>query len=121
MWAAWMVAAVALAGVAFMLRFLAALLREGAPSVCYRVVMVDRKPEKDEPLRALRGIRFGDDVRATTSDRGDYRGELSENEHYAKEKHTSGLIALDVRPVSERLGWRPVHASRDDGFREPRP
>ncbi|MGA9306828.1 MAG: hypothetical protein WBW31_15600 [Candidatus Sulfotelmatobacter sp.] len=119
--AAWVVAGIGLAGVAFMLRFLAALLREGAPTVRYRVVMVDRKPEKDEPLRVLRGIYFDDDGRATESDRGEYRRELLENEYYAKEKRTSGLIALDVRPVSERLGWRAVHASRDDGFREPRP
>ena len=35
MWAAWVIAAIALAGAAFMLRFMMALLREGAPSVCY--------------------------------------------------------------------------------------
>ena len=92
-----------------MLRFLIALLREGAPSVCYRVVMVGREPEKDEPLRVLRGIYFDDDSRATEGDRGDYRCELLENEHYAKEKRTSGLIALEVHPVSVGLGWRSIH------------
>jgi hypothetical protein len=35
MWAAWIVAAIALAAAAFMLRFLIALLLEGAPSVWY--------------------------------------------------------------------------------------
>jgi hypothetical protein len=120
MWATWVVAGIGLAGVAFMLRFLAALLREGAPSVCCRVVMVGREPEKDKPLRLLRGTYFGDDGRTIKSDRGDYSCELLENEHYAKEKRTSGLIALDVHPVSERLGWRPVHASRGHVFREPR-
>jgi len=103
-----------------MLMFLAALLREGAPSVCYWVVRVGREPEKDEPSRVLRSIYFCDDGRAAKSDRGDYRCELSENEHYAKEKCTSGLIALGVHPVSGRLGWRPVHSSRGRVFREPR-
>jgi len=42
MWASWGIAAVALAGAAFMLRFLIALLREGAPSVSYCVVPVTR-------------------------------------------------------------------------------
>ena len=47
MWATWVVAAIALAAVAFMLTFLIALLREGAPSVCYRVVPVRREPERE--------------------------------------------------------------------------
>ncbi len=121
MWAASLVTGVALAAVAFMLRFLAALLREGAPSVCYRVVMVGREPEKDEPLRVLRGIYFHDDSRATESDRGDYRCELPENEHYAKEKRTAGLVDLGVHPVS--VGWsrRSIHPKRGYVFREPRP
>lgn len=34
----WVFAAIALAGAGFMLRFLIALLREGAPSVCYWVI-----------------------------------------------------------------------------------
>lgn len=48
MWASLMIAAVALAGAAFMLRFLIALLREGTPSVCYWVV-----PVRVEPMRGL--------------------------------------------------------------------
>ena len=47
MWAAWVVAAIALAAAAFMLSFLMALLREGAPSVCYWMVPVRRKLEKE--------------------------------------------------------------------------
>jgi hypothetical protein len=35
MWASWVDAAIALAAATFMLRFLIALLREGAPAVCY--------------------------------------------------------------------------------------
>jgi hypothetical protein len=46
MWASWGITAVALAGAAFMLRFLIALLREGAPSVSYCVVPVARVTEK---------------------------------------------------------------------------
>ena len=43
MGAAWVIAAVALAGAGFMLWFLIALLRESAPSVCYWIVPVRRK------------------------------------------------------------------------------
>ncbi len=73
MWATWVVAVVALAAVAFMLRFLAALLREGAPSVCYWVVPVCRElKKKEEHLKVSRGIYFDDDCRATESECGDY-------------------------------------------------
>ena len=47
MWATWVVAAIALAATAFMLTFLIALLREGAPSVCYWVVPVRREPKRE--------------------------------------------------------------------------
>ncbi len=47
MWAPWVAAAIALAAVAFMLTFLIALLREGAPSVCYWVVPVRREPRRE--------------------------------------------------------------------------
>ncbi len=40
MWETWIVAAIALAAAAFMLKFLIALLSEGAPAVCYWVVAV---------------------------------------------------------------------------------
>jgi hypothetical protein len=109
MGAASVVAVVALAAVGFMLWFLRALLHEGAPSVCYWVVPVVREPEKERHSRVLRGIYFGEDCGATKNEHGDYR---LENEHHAKEKCTSGLIALDVRCVSDRLGWRSVHARR---------
>ncbi len=46
MWPAWVIAAIALAGAAFMFRFLMALLRERAPSVCYWVVPVRPGPRK---------------------------------------------------------------------------
>ncbi len=120
MWTAWIVAAIALAATAFMLRFLIALLRESAPSVCYWVVPVRREPEKERHLKILRGINFDDDCRATESDRGDYRLELMENENHAEEEYTSGLITLDVRPVSDSVGWRSIQSSGGNVFRERR-
>jgi type VI protein secretion system component VasK len=117
MWAASAVAVVALAAVAFMLRFLTALLREGAPSVCYWVVPLCRELKKEEQFKVLRGAYFEDDCRATENERGDYRLEA---EYHAKEKCSSGLIALDVRPVSDSLGWRSVHARHGYFLRERR-
>ncbi len=116
MWAAWIVAAIALAGAAFMLRFLIALLGEGAPSVCYEVVPVRTEPEKNGHLGVLCGIYSDGDCRAIESGRGDSRLELVENENYAKEE-CSGLIAIDVRPVSNRVGWRSIHPGRGYVFR----
>ncbi len=120
MWATWMVAGIAFAGVAFMLRFLIALLRESAPSFCYWVVPLRKELEKKGHLGVQHGIYFDDDGSATESSRGDYRWERLENEHHAKEKCASGLVALDVRPVSDHLGWRSVHASRSYPLRERR-
>jgi len=119
MWATWVVAGVALAGVAFMLRFLAALLREGTPSVCYWVVQVRQETAKERPLQALRGIYLDDDGRATKSDRGDNRCELLENEHYAKEKRTAGFVALRVHPRLVGFGRRSIGPKRVDAFRKP--
>jgi hypothetical protein len=120
MWAAWIVAAIALIGAAFMLRFLFVLLDEGAPPVCYWVVPVRREPEKKGHHKVLRGIYLDDDCRATESGCGDYRLELLENENYAKEECSSDLIALDVRPVSNSLGWRSIRPRRGYFFRERR-
>ncbi len=52
MWPALAVAAVALAGVAFMLRFLIAMLRESAPSLSYWIVPVRHGVDREvlEPL-----------------------------------------------------------------------
>ena len=115
MWAAWVVEPIALAATAFMVRFLIALLRESAPSVCYWLVPVRGEPEKG--LRILRGIRFEDDCRATESYYGDYRLELMENEHHAEKKCTSDLMALAVRPVRHNLVWRAIEPNRGDLFR----
>ena len=124
MWAAWIVAAIALTGAAFMLRVLVALLGEGAPSVCYWVV-----PVRTEVLREVVGARGGsyvsskyveDDCRVPEHNRGEYCVELLEKENYAKEERSSDLIAFDVRPVSGAVGWRSIHPRRGDVFREHR-
>jgi hypothetical protein len=119
MWPAWVVAGIALAGASFMVRFLVALLREGAPSVCYWVVPVRREPKKEGHLKALRGIYFEDDCPVAESDTSAGYLDL-ENEDYAKEKNDSGLVVLAVRPVSASLGWRSIHPRRGNIFREHR-
>ncbi|MFZ0137140.1 MAG: hypothetical protein WAK89_08785 [Candidatus Sulfotelmatobacter sp.] len=120
MWTSWVVAGVALAGVAFMLRFLAALLRENAPSVCYWIVPVRQETEKEKPLKVLRGIYFADDCRAMESDRGNYCWELLENEHHANQECISGLMALGLRPVSDTSGRRSSQPKHGYFFRERR-
>ena len=119
MWTAWVVAAIALAGAAFMLRFLMALLREGPPSVCYWVVPERWGPQKEAQLKALHGIYFDDDCH-TARDGGTCSGELLENENYAKEEISSGLIALDVRSIAG-VDSRSIYARRAQIYREHRP
>jgi hypothetical protein len=118
MGAAWAVAAIALAGATFMLRFLIALLREGAPSVCYWVP-VRRESENEVRLTGLRGIYLDDDC-STDSDRSADYVELLENKDYAEEESSSGLIALDARAVSNGFAWRSIHPRRGSVFRENR-
>lgn len=119
MWPAWVIAAIALAGAAFMFRFLIALLREGAPSVCFWVVPVRRTPEKEVHLKALRGIYFDDDCRAAENHHSAGCVELLENENHAKEKLSSGLIALDIRSIAG-VDSRSIHPKRGHIFREHR-
>jgi hypothetical protein len=124
MWAPCLVAGIALSAVAFMLRFLVALLREGAPSVCYWVAPVRRGIEREAKTEEERDLSFPsvvyiDDVPASTaSDRGDYYLEL-ENENSAKE-YASDLIAFDVRLVSDGLGRRSIRSRDRNAFRERR-
>jgi hypothetical protein len=112
MWAACVVAAIALSGVAFMLGFLVALLREGAPSVWYWVVPVRGEIERATRTGKERNLGFPSSIyvdessHSTESDHDDYYLEL-ENENSAQE-YASGLIALDVDSVNGGLGWRPI-------------
>ena len=74
--------------------------------------------EKDGHLNALHGIYFDEDCLAA-SDGGACRGELSENENHAKEKLSSGLIARDVRLVTD-FDSRSIHPKRGHIFRDDR-
>jgi hypothetical protein len=118
MWAAWIVAAIALAGAAFMLRVLFAFLAEDVPAVCYWVV-----PARTEALSEVVGARSHDhvdeDYRIAGCKYGEYYEELLENDNY--EKECSGLIALDVRAISGGFGRRSIRSRpglffRDHGF-----
>jgi hypothetical protein len=123
MWPAWVVAAIALAAATFMLRFLIALLREGAPTVCYWIVPVPGRPEKECHLRVLSSIYADEDCCASEDRREDRRSdyyELLENENHAQDKSDSSLVALDVPRVSDRLGWRSIHSRRGYISREHR-
>jgi hypothetical protein len=83
-------------------------------------VSVRRGAQKKEVhLKALCGIYFDEDCRASENDRSAGCGELLENETYAKEKSSSGLIALDIRPIAG-LGWRAIHPGRGHILREHR-
>ena len=119
MWAAWVIAAIASAAAAFMLRFLVALLRESAPSVCYWVVPVRREPGKEVHLKVRGGIYFDDELCAMEWKRDDCHVEFLENGH-AKEKYDSGLISLDVHAGAARLGWRSIYSSGSSVFRQHR-
>ena len=120
MWAAWVVTAIALAAAAFMLRFLIALLREGAPTVCYWVLPVRGRPEKECRLKVLSSIYVDEDCRVPEDKSSDHCVELLENEDYAQEECDSSLIVLDVPDVCDRLGWRSIHPRRGFTFREHR-
>jgi hypothetical protein len=102
-------------GTVFMVSFLLGLLREGAPSVCYSVAPVRRRPEEQRHLEVLRGIYADMDCRAPEDKRSDYYVKILENEGHAEEC-ASGLVALDIRPVSIRLGWRSIWSGRDRIF-----
>jgi hypothetical protein len=115
MWVAVAFAAVALTGTAFMLWFLVALLRENAPSTCYLVVPIRREPERES--RKVPGVSYvDDDSLAAGPDAREYSFELLEKEGDAKES-VSGLIALNLRFIHDRVGWRSIH-KRGDVFRE---
>jgi hypothetical protein len=76
MWAAWVIAAIACGAAAFMVRFLVALLRESAPSVCYWVAPVARGSER------VSAQAFGED----------------ENEEKRRATSWQAALARDVSP-----------------------
>jgi hypothetical protein len=109
MWPAWVVAAIALA---------AASCAKARHRVCCRVVPERRGQQKEVHLKALGGIYFDDECRATRSGRNACYWNV-ENQNYAKQKSDSGLIALDIRPIAG-LGRRSIHPGRGHIFRENR-
>ncbi len=118
MWPTFALAVIAGVGTVFMVRFLIALLQEGAPSVCYWVVPARLDSQKQGHLEVLRGIHLDDGYPATEC-RGRGDGfEFVENQIYAREECSSGLIALDVRPVYGTFGWRSVQPGRGNIFRQ---
>ena len=100
-----------------MVWFLVALLRESPPSTCCWIVPI--RCELEESFEALSGSYVDDDCHATECMHSDYYVELLENEGHAKERD-SGLIVLDIRPLSARSGWRSNHSSRVEVFHERR-
>ncbi len=106
MWEAWMVAAIALVAAAFMLRFLIALLREGAPAVCYWVVAARRDPDAD--------VSYIDKYGTPECNRSVCWAELLvENQDHAEEVRASSLISLDIHHVSAGLGRRSIRKGVD--------
>jgi len=116
MWLAATFTAIGLTGIAFMIWFLSGLLGEGWPSTWYWLA-VRFEPGKARLLKASTVI-YGDDGRPKECERSEYYAKLRENEVYAKHG-ASGLIALDVRPIPTRLGWRSIHPRHGYAFGEP--
>ena len=107
MWVAVTLAAVTLTGTGFMLWFLFALLRENTPSTCYWLVPIRREPGTERLKSA--GASYADDDSVTGEpDAGKYSFEVLENERDAQEC-VPGLIALNLRFIHDRVGWRSIH------------
>lgn len=118
MWPAFALAVIAGVGTVFMVRFLIALLQEGTPSVCYWVVAARLDPQKQGHLEVLPGIHLDDGYPATECRGRDDGFEFVENQIYAKEECSSGLITLDVRRVCDTFGGRSVQPGRGNVFRQ---
>jgi len=115
MWVAATFTAIGLTGTAFMIWFLSGLLGEGRPSTWYWLA-VRFEPGKARLLKASTVI-YADDGRPKECERSEYYAKLRENEVYAK-PGASGLIALDVRPISTSLGWRSIRPRQGYAFGE---
>jgi hypothetical protein len=118
MGAATVVAAIGFGSAVFMLGFLIALVREGAPAVCYWVVPSHRKRQRDS--LQLSGLLDEGDYCEKGCIRGDGRAEFVENKNHENGNYSSGLITLDVRTISGGLGWRAIQSQRNYILRERR-
>ena len=94
-----------------MLRFLVALMREGAPSVCWGIVQFVYDLKKSAPRKVLSGIYADKERRVPEHKRSAYNVSLLENENDAQEDFDSGLIARDVRLAGD-MGWRSIRSER---------
>lgn len=94
--------------------FLFALLVHGAPLACCWIVLNRSVPETVS-VELLNGNCVDNVDHLTECKPLGYDVELSENEGHAKES-SAGLIAIDVRFVSRRLGWRSIHPGRSSVF-----
>jgi hypothetical protein len=120
MWAAWVVAAIGMAASAFMLGFLIALLREGAPSVCYWIIPVSGRAEKGCADKVVSSIYVDEGYYAPENPRSVCYAKILENKNYAHEECDSSLMDLDVPNISDSLGWRAVRPRGGSVFRERR-
>src|SRR5579862_241946 len=99
------ISAITFGAVGFMLRFMAALLREDPPTVRWVVV-----PTSRELQRVALKVRYQEyDRCATKFNRSKYYPELSENKGHDKEGCTVGLNAPDICATSTGRGWRSIH------------
>jgi hypothetical protein len=109
MWVAIFFVAIALTGTSFMLWFLIGLLRDDAPLTCCWIVPIRCALERES--NNCLGEYVGHDDYKLEHEPTDYYVELSENRVHAKHG-ASGLISLDVRSVTGRVGWRSIQPSR---------
>lgn len=117
MWVAIFVAAIASMGASFMLWFLIGLLRESAPSTCYWIVPIRCEMERESDHELSGSVKNGD--HRPEYEPSDYYVELLENQIHAKHG-ASGLIALDVRIIPGRVGWRSIQSGHAALFHQRR-
>jgi hypothetical protein len=115
MWVAATFTAIGLTGTAFMIWFLIGLLGEGPAATWYWLGV--RFDAGKACLLEGATVIYADDGRPKERERSEYYAKLRENDFYAKEC-ASGLIALDVRPISASLGWRSIHPRHGYAFGE---
>jgi hypothetical protein len=115
MWLASIVAAIALLGTAFMIRFLVALLCEAAPSKSGQVIARSRYivPETRTERRGNLAVTFAAERKS------DEYIDLSEN-HFDAKECVSGLMALTLRHVPAGSGWRSIRAGRASALQQHR-
>jgi hypothetical protein len=93
-------AAIALTGASFMVWFLVALLLDSTPSISW-IVPIRCEPERENCETLIRS--YVDDDHSAERGRGDSQVEVLENDDHAEE-YASGLVTIDARSVSGRVG-----------------